>query len=126
MAERAYYSAIPQNQPQRQPEQQPRQTPKQQPSHKPKKHTKLEKFLFVFTLVLLLGLATLVVSRQTQIHAISRDIQAKEISIGKVQEQNSELKMQVNELSQPERIWEIAKSLGLTQNEHNVKVVPVK
>ncbi|WP_174733833.1 cell division protein FtsL [Mesobacillus harenae] len=79
-------------------------------------------------LVLMFGVVfcfggTFLVSNQAAIYEVNKEIQVMETTIQEQQKENSDLTMQIGELSTYERIWEKAKQLGLTLNENNVKVV---
>lgn len=63
------------------------------------------------------------ISNQAQIYEINQDIQAIETQVKEQQKVNSDLEVQVSELSTYERIYEKAKQMGLVLNENNVKVV---
>lgn len=63
------------------------------------------------------------ISNQSQIYKVNKDIQEVQSSIKEQQKANSDLEVQVSELSSYERIREKAKEMGLVQNENNVKVV---
>jgi cell division protein FtsL len=63
------------------------------------------------------------ISNQAQIYEINHDIQAVETQVKEQQKVNSDLEVQVSELSTYERIYEKAKQMGLVLNENNVKVV---
>ena len=52
-----------------------------------------------------------------------RDTYGLEKKIRRYKKQNTDLSIQVNELSTYERIWEKAEELGLKLNEQNIKVV---
>lgn len=64
-----------------------------------------------------------IISNQVAIYEINKDIQVTTAQIQSQERVNADLKMQVEELSTYERIWEKAKALGLKLNENNVKVV---
>jgi cell division protein FtsL len=66
------------------------------------------------------------ISNQAQIYKVNKDIQEVQTSIKEQQKTNSDLQVQVSELSTYERIWEKAKKMGLELNENNVKVVQGK
>ncbi len=66
------------------------------------------------------------ISNQSQIYQINKGIQQVQTSIKAQQKINSDLQVQVSELSSYERIREKAKQMGLVQNENNVKVVQEK
>ncbi|MEH7106866.1 cell division protein FtsL [Bacillus sp. JJ1764] len=66
------------------------------------------------------------ISNQSQIYQINKDIQKMDDQVKEQQKVNEDLKGQVSELSRYERIYEKAKSMGLMLNENNVKVVQEK
>ncbi|MED3660310.1 cell division protein FtsL [Ureibacillus sp. FSL K6-8385] len=110
------------------------EAPNQQPSiqSNTKKHPKKqrniitakEKFLYILFVVIIATLSVLFLHKQSAIQQTTIEIQKIEKEIAEIKKQNVDLKVQVNELSTYERIWEKANSLGLTLNEDNVKVVP--
>jgi cell division protein FtsL len=63
------------------------------------------------------------ISNQSQIYQVNKQIQQVQTSIKEQQKVNSDLNVQVSELSTYERILAKAKSMGLVLNENNVKVV---
>lgn len=86
--------------------------------------TKGEKILFVLFVSLITLLSVFVLQTQSNIHATTQDIRTIEQKIDETKKQNTDLSIQVSELSTYERVWEKAKMLGLKLNEKNVKVVP--
>ena len=83
-----------------------------------------EKFLFVIFAVIVASFAVSILHTQGEIQTLSMEIQSIERDIAEVNNNNTDLKVQVSERSTHQRIWEKAKELGLTLNEKNVKVVP--
>ena len=83
-----------------------------------------EKFLFVIFTVIVASFAVSILHTQGEIQTLSMEIQSIERDIAEVNDNNTDLKVQVSERSTHQRIWEKAKELGLTLNEKNVKVVP--
>ena len=83
-----------------------------------------EKFLFVIFTVIVAFFAVSILHTQGEIQTLSMEIQSIERDIAEVNNNNTDLKVQVSERSTHQRIWEKAKELGLTLNEKNVKVVP--
>jgi cell division protein FtsL len=82
-----------------------------------------EKILgIVFGVLVCIG-SIQIISNQSAIYGINKDIQDIEVAIGTQQKSNSDLSIQVSELSQYDRIKEKAKALGLELNDQNVKVV---
>jgi cell division protein FtsL len=82
-----------------------------------------EKILgLVFGAVVCIG-AVQIISNQADIYKVNKEIQVTQASIQEQQKVNSDLEVQVSELSMYERIKEKAEKLGLEFNENNVKVV---
>ncbi|MFC3211206.1 MULTISPECIES: cell division protein FtsL [Planomicrobium] len=98
------------------------------PSHQPVRKkgliTKGEKVLYLTFLAVFVMCALLVLQNQATIQATTHEIQTIENDISEIQKQNTDLTVQVSELSTYERIWAKAKELGLKLDEQNVKVVP--
>ena len=72
--------------------------------------------------MLLIG-AVKIISNSFVVYEISIEIQKTETKIENQLKVNSDLHVQVEELSTYDRIWEKAKQLGLTLNQNNVKTV---
>ncbi|MCM3610735.1 cell division protein FtsL [Planococcus sp. MERTA32b] len=98
--------------------------PNQQPVRKKGLITKGEKVLYLSFLAVFVLCALLVLQNQATIQATTHEIQTIENDISEIQKQNTDLTVQVSELSTYERIWAKAKELGLKLDEQNVKVVP--
>ncbi|WP_075617469.1 cell division protein FtsL [Paenisporosarcina indica] len=100
--------------------------PAVQPAIRPNRKifTKGEKVLLVLFVSVFTLFSVIILQTQSSIHASTQDIQAIENKIEETKKQNTDLSIQVSELSEYERVWEKAKSLGLKLNEKNVKVVP--
>lgn len=64
-----------------------------------------------------------IISTQAKIYQVNEDIQTVQNTIQTQQRVNSDLSVQVNELSNYSRISSIAKKMGLQLNENNIKVV---
>ncbi|WP_088005775.1 cell division protein FtsL [Indiicoccus explosivorum] len=102
----------------------PQETPVRQPVRKKKLVTKGEKILYAAFLAMFIFSSILIIQNEASIRAGAQEIQSIEQATEEVQRQNSDLTVQIGELSTYERIWSEAKALGLTLNEQNVKVVP--
>ena len=100
------------------------QNPSSQPVRKKARITKGEKILYTAFLAVCILCALLVLQNQSTIQASTQEIQTIENSINETMRQNTDLSVQVSELSSYERIWSKAKDYGLQLNERNVKVVP--
>lgn len=83
-----------------------------------------EKVLWSAAIVLFLIGAILVIANYATIYNINKDIQVTENTIKTESEKVSDLQLQVTELSDPDRIRNIAREkLGMTWNSENVKVI---
>lgn len=101
------------------------QQPQQKATKKVKELiTKGEKILFIGLLSVVVMLALTIIQSQTAVRATSTEIQSMEKQIDQISKENTDLSIQVSELSTYKRIWKKAEELGLKLNEQNVKVVP--
>lgn len=64
-----------------------------------------------------------IISNQAKIYEVNKDIQILESKVSEQQKVNSDLQVQVSEMSAYDRIYKKAKEMGLIKNENNVKVV---
>ncbi|MGB2992085.1 MAG: cell division protein FtsL [Paenisporosarcina sp.] len=85
--------------------------------------TKGEKVLIALFVSVVALFSVMILQTQASIYAVSQDIQSVEQQIDETKKQNTDLSIQVSELSKYDRVWEKAKALGLKLNEKNVKVV---
>jgi cell division protein FtsL len=83
----------------------------------------LEKIIFLAVVGTIIFGSMKVVGNYAAIYEVNKDIQKVKVSIESHEKMNSDIRLQVSELSTYERIWEKASQLGLTLNENNVKVV---
>ena len=86
--------------------------------------SKGEKTLLVVVLSVITLLAVMNIQVQSEVRSTSTDTYGLEKKIDATAKANTDLSIQVSELSTYERIWEKAEELGLKLNEQNVKVVP--
>jgi len=86
--------------------------------------TKGEKLLLLGLLATVITLAISIVQVQTSVRATTTEIAQLEQQIDTTSKENTDLSIQVRELSTYESIWKKAEELGLKLNEQNVKVVP--
>ncbi|ONK23329.1 cell division protein FtsL [Bacillus sp. VT-16-64] len=82
-----------------------------------------EKILFIIFVLFVAFMAVKIVSVQSNIYEVNKDIQDVRTSVQEQAKINADLSMQVDDLSKYDRIWEKAKELGFDLNENNVKVV---
>ncbi|NRD78777.1 cell division protein FtsL [Bacillus sp. BRMEA1] len=66
------------------------------------------------------------ISNESKIYDVNKDIQTVQDKVKEQQKENSDLQVQVSDLSNYQRIYEKAKEMGLQVNENNVKVVQGK
>ncbi|WP_165820751.1 cell division protein FtsL [Pueribacillus theae] len=86
--------------------------------------TKGEVVLLAILAITFFLASVFVISNYSSINSINRDIQAVQTEIDAKTRENQDLELQVTELSDPDRIFNIAKNeLGLELNEENVKVI---
>ncbi|WP_342525909.1 cell division protein FtsL [Chryseomicrobium sp. FSL W7-1435] len=85
--------------------------------------SKGEKMLLAVFVATCAILMVFIVQTHSEVRAVDVAIQQMERQIDTVNRDNTDLEIQVAELSSYERIWLKAKELGLTLNEKNVKVV---
>ncbi len=85
--------------------------------------TKIEKLLMIGMVAVITVIAVMNLNVQSSINSTTVEIQKTENNIDDIKKQNSELSMEVSELSTYDRIWKKAKAMGLKLNEKNVKVV---
>ncbi|MGI2327295.1 cell division protein FtsL [Planococcus sp. YIM B11945] len=97
--------------------------PDRQPVIKKRVITKGEKVLYLSFLAVFVLCAILILQNQAAIQASTQDIQTIEQKIDEKAKQNSDLAVQVSELSKYERIMAIAKEAGLKLDGRNIKVV---
>ena len=85
-----------------------------------------EKFLgFVFTVIFSIG-AVAIVGNYATLYGLNKDFQDVNKKITEQTKVNTELSMQISELSEYDRIWAKAKEQGLNLNENNMKAVSGK
>jgi len=85
------------------------------------KLTKFEKFLYAFTILLLIVSPMVIVFTKSTLSEINYKVEKLKRSIDAQEKTNEGLKMKINELASLENIQEIIKSEGLTYNNENIK-----
>jgi len=83
-----------------------------------------EKILLVGLLAVVTVLSLMIIQTEAAVRATTTDISLMEKEIDSTVKKNTDLTVQVSELSTYDRIWKKAEELGLKLNEQNVKVVP--
>ncbi|MFY4773770.1 cell division protein FtsL [Metabacillus sp. RGM 3146] len=82
-----------------------------------------EKLLLILFTAAILISAIKIVTNSFQVYQSNIDIQKLQASVDSQTKANSDLQVQVKELSNYERIWSKAKEMGLTLDKNNVKSV---
>ncbi|WP_141431289.1 cell division protein FtsL [Bacillus sp. 03113] len=82
-----------------------------------------EKILGMLFCVLVFVGAIHIISNQSAIYEVNKDIKNMSSSIQEQKKTNEDLTTQVSDLSNYDRVRKIAEKLGLTLDENNVKVV---
>lgn len=82
-----------------------------------------EKFLILALGVMLTTGAGFILAKQAEIYEVNKEIQLVEQSIQEQRTINSDLEIQISELSRYERIKEHAEKQGLSFNENNIRAV---
>lgn len=76
-----------------------------------------EKLLYLFGVMICVIVAGLVIFRSAQIYEVNARIQQIEKEIERVETENATMQLEVNKLSDPKRLIEKAKLLGLRPSE---------
>ncbi|QQK80615.1 cell division protein FtsL [Salicibibacter cibi] len=88
-----------------------------------KKFTRGEKYLIALIAIVIVVTAVLMVSNYASMYGQEQDISQLQSELNQQQQHNEGLEHQVSELSDPERILEIAQENGMELNEDNVTVL---
>lgn len=84
-----------------------------------------EKFLYLFAIVICVVVAGLVILRYAQIYEVNAKLQQIENEIKRLEAENSTMQLQVNMASDPKRLIDKAKMLGLRpSNEQEISEIP--
>lgn len=82
-----------------------------------------EKLLYLLSIIVIVCILGFIISRYSLVSQLNYQIEKTKDSVNNIQEQNSSLKLKVDELSKRERILDIAqRELGMTAKD-NVKVL---
>jgi cell division protein FtsL len=94
--------------------------------HRKKPIPTQEKLLYLFTIIVCVLVAGLVIFRYAQIYEVNAKLQQMEQDIQKLEGENSTLRLEVNLLQDPKRLIEKAKQLGLhSSNEDEISEIPL-
>lgn len=83
-----------------------------------------EKLLYLLSVIVIVCISGFILSRYALISQYNYQIEANKEIVKKTQEQNSSLKLKIDELSKRERILDIAqRELGMTNKNSTVRVL---
>ncbi|HJV44827.1 MAG TPA: cell division protein FtsL [Bacillota bacterium] len=83
-----------------------------------------EKLLYLLTVIVIVCISGFILSRYSLISQYNYEIETNKEMVKKTQEQNSSLKLKIDELSKRERILDIAqRELGMTSKNSTVRVL---
>ncbi|RKD24093.1 cell division protein FtsL [Ammoniphilus oxalaticus] len=83
-----------------------------------------EKLLYLLSVIVIVCISGFILSRYALISQMNYEVEGMKVAINETQEQNSSLKLKVDELSKRERILKIAQEeLGMTSNNSTVRVL---
>lgn len=83
-----------------------------------------EKLLYLLSVIVIVCISGFILSRYSLISQYNYEIETGKESIKKMQEQNSSLKLKIDELNKRERILDIAqRELGMTNKNSSVRVL---
>lgn len=106
--------------------------PKYEPKTKVKKvrvHAKItlgEKILYFTTLAFLFFISIQIISYQSKIYEVNKEIEDIKTAIQQQETVNHDLEVQISDLSKYDRIGQKAKELGLEFDANNVRAVEVR
>lgn len=90
---------------------------------KKKKFTKLERFLYKSSFVIMFLLVLGIVFTSASVSKLNIELQEMSIKVESQQDTNQSLSMKINEMASLENIQIISKNLGLSYNNENIKTI---
>lgn len=81
-----------------------------------------EKLSFFIAIIFLVSISLLILSRYSTVSQLNYQVVGMQNEIKNMHDQNNQIKLQIDALSNPERIRSVAQEMGLTGNEGTVKV----
>lgn len=85
-----------------------------------------EKLLYLFTIIVCVLIAGLVIFRYAQIYEVNAKLQQMEQQIQQLESENETLELEVNLLQDPKRLIDKAKQLGLHSSiEEDISEIPL-
>ena len=90
---------------------------------KKKVFTKLERFLYKSSFILMFFLLVGIVFSSTMVSKMNIELQEMSKKVEKVEDTNESLVMKINEMASLENIQFVSKNLGLAYNNENIKTI---
>ena len=90
---------------------------------KKKMFTKLERFLYKSSFVIMFFLILGIVFTSASVSKLNIELQEMSMEVDSQQDTNQSLAMKINEMASLENIKIISKNLGLTYNNDNIKTI---
>lgn len=81
-----------------------------------------EKLSFLIAIIFLVVISLLILTRYSAASKLNYQIVGLQNDMKNMQDQNNQLKLQIDSLSNPDRIRSVAQEMGLTGNDGTVKV----
>lgn len=91
--------------------------------NKKKSFTKLERFLYKSSFILMFFLLVGIVFSSTMVSKMNIELQEMSKKVEKVEDTNESLVMKINEMASLENIQFVSKNLGLAYNNENIKTI---
>ena len=91
--------------------------------NKKKGFTKLERFLYKSSFILMFFLLVGIVFYSTMVSKMNIELQEMSKKVEKVEDTNESLVMKINEMASLENIQFVSKNLGLAYNNENIKTI---
>lgn len=92
-------------------------------NRKKKKFTKLERFLYKSSFVLMFFLLVGIVFTSASVSKLNIELQEMNMEVESQEDTNQSLAMKINEMASLENIQIISKNLGLSYNNENIKTI---
>lgn len=87
------------------------------------KFTKIEKFLFVLTLITSLSYPFMNIFAKSTLSEMNYKLESNKEEIAKQNKNNESLKMKINELASLENLQSVAKKMGLSYSSNSIKTI---
>lgn len=91
--------------------------------NKKKKFTKLERFIYKSSFVIMLFLVLGIVFTSASVSKLNIELQEMSMEVESQEDTNQSLAMKINEMASLENIQIISKNLGLSYNNENIKTI---